>query len=66
MVENVNQVLSVFNYVTNVVFGTEYPTANLYLPEVWRIKEVFMNKCEDRNKYMRSMATKMIEKFDKY
>jgi hypothetical protein len=66
MVENVNQVLSVFNDVTNVVFGIEYPTANLYLPEVWRIKEVFMNKCEDRNKYMRSMATKMIEKFDKY
>jgi hypothetical protein len=30
----VNQVLSVFNDVTNVVSGTDYPTANLYLPEV--------------------------------
>jgi hypothetical protein len=66
MVENVNQVLSVFNNVTNVVFGIEYPIANIYLPEVWRIKEVLMNKYENRNKYMRSMATKMIEKFDKY
>jgi hypothetical protein len=34
MVENVNQVLSVFNDVTNVVSGSDYPTANLYLPEV--------------------------------
>ena len=32
-VENVNQVLSVFNDVTNV-FGSDYPTSNLFLPEV--------------------------------
>jgi hypothetical protein len=25
-----------------------------------------MNKCEDRNEYMRSMASKMMVKFDKY
>jgi hypothetical protein len=66
MVENVNQVLSVFNDVTNVVSGSDYPTANLYLPKVWRMKEVLMNKCEDRNEYMRSMASKMMVKFDKY
>jgi hypothetical protein len=66
MVENVNQVLSVFNDVTNVVSGTEYPTANLYLPEVWRMKEVLLNKSDDRNEYMRSTTTKMIDKFDKY
>ncbi|XP_059451086.1 zinc finger BED domain-containing protein RICESLEEPER 2-like [Corylus avellana] len=62
MVNNVNQVLSVFNDVS----GSEYPTANLYLPEVWRMKEVLMIKCNDRNEYMRSMAIKMIDKFDKY
>jgi hypothetical protein len=66
MVENVNQVLSIFNDITNVVSGIDYPTTNLYLPEVWRIKEVLMNKCEDINEYMRSMETKMIVKFDKY
>jgi hypothetical protein len=65
-VENVNQVLLVFNDVTNVVYGTDYPTANLYLPEVWRMKEVLMNKCEDRNDYMRSISTKMMIKFNKY
>jgi hypothetical protein len=66
MVENVNQVLLVFNDVTNVVSGTDYPTANLYLLKVWRMKEVLMNKCEDKNEYMRSMTTKMMVKFDKY
>jgi hypothetical protein len=54
MVENVNQVSSVFNDVTNVVSGIDYLIANLYLPEVWRMKEILMNKCEDRNEYMRS------------
>jgi hypothetical protein len=60
MVENVNQVLLVFNDVTNVVSGSDYSTANLYLPEVWRMKEVLINKCEDRNEYMRSMASKIM------
>jgi hypothetical protein len=65
-VENVNQVLLVFNDVTNVVSRTDYPTTNLYLPEVWRMKEVLMNKCEDRNDYIRSISTKMMIKFNKY
>jgi hypothetical protein len=33
-VENVNQVLSVFNEVTNMISGSDYPTSNLFLPEV--------------------------------
>jgi hypothetical protein len=39
-VENVNQVLSVFNEVTNMVSGSDYPTSNLFLREVWRMKEI--------------------------
>ena len=64
--DNVTQILSVFNYVTNVVFGNDYPTTNLYLPKVWRMKEILMIKCEDRNEYIRSMTTKMNVKFEKY
>jgi hypothetical protein len=30
----VKQVLLVFNDITNVVSGSEYPTANLFLPKV--------------------------------
>jgi hypothetical protein len=33
-VENVNQVLAVFNDMTNIVYGSDYPTSNLFLPEV--------------------------------
>ena len=64
--DNVTQILSVFNDVINIISGSNYPTANLYLLEVWRIKEILMIKCEDKNEYIRSMATKMNAKFEKY
>ena len=57
-VENVNQVLGVFNDVTNVVSGSDYPTSNLFLPEVWRMKEILDTKVVDRNEYMRLMAVR--------
>jgi hypothetical protein len=65
-VENVNQILSIFNDVTNIVSGSEYPTSNLFLPEVWRIKEVLLLKCRDNNEYIRAMVSKMSNKFEKY
>ncbi|KAG2672853.1 hypothetical protein I3760_13G060900 [Carya illinoinensis] len=43
-----------------------YPTANLFLPEVWRIKEVLNKKSLDLNDYIRAMVVKMNTKFDKY
>jgi hypothetical protein len=39
-VENVNQLLPIFIEVTNIVFSSEYPTSNLFLPEIWRMKEI--------------------------
>jgi hypothetical protein len=65
-VENVNQVLAVFNDVTNIVSRSNYPTSNLFLPEVWRMKEIMDVKAGDRNEYMRLMAARMSDKFDKY
>jgi hypothetical protein len=65
-VENVNQVLTVFNDVTNIVSGSDYPTSNLFLPEVWRMKEIVDVKAGDKNEYMRLMAARMSDKFDKY
>jgi hypothetical protein len=60
------QILSVFNDVTDVISGSDYLTVNLYLPKVWRMKEILMIKCDDRNEYIKSMATKMYAKFEKY
>jgi hypothetical protein len=65
-VEEVNQLLAVFNDVTNIVSGSDYPTSNLFLSEVWGMKEILHKKSMDKNEYMRSMAAKMLEKFDKY
>ncbi|KAF5455354.1 hypothetical protein F2P56_024943 [Juglans regia] len=65
-VENVCQLLAIFNEVTNIVFGSDYPTANLFLSEVWRMKDILGKKSRDENEYMKSMVRKMTAKFDKY
>jgi len=60
------QLLGVFNQVTNIVSGSDYPTANLFLPEVWMMKEVLATKCKDENDYIKAMSCKMSTKFHKY
>ena len=64
--EHVYNFLSVFEEVTNVISGSEYPTANIFLLEVWKIKEVLNEKSFDENDYISVMACKMKLKFDKY
>lgn len=46
--------------------GTEYPTSNLFLPELWQIKEILDEKSMSGSSYMMEMARKMKLKFDKY
>jgi hypothetical protein len=65
-VEYVCEFLEVFNQVTNIVSGTDYPTANLFLPEVWLMKDIIDKKSSHENECIRSMAYKMKIKFDKY
>nr|XP_025640728.1 zinc finger BED domain-containing protein RICESLEEPER 2-like [Arachis hypogaea] len=65
-VEKICKLLKNFNLTTHVISGSEYSTANLYLPEVWRVKQVIDDAIEDRDSFIREMATSMKEKFDKY
>ena len=65
-VEKVCQLLEVFTLATHVISGNDYPTANLYLPEVWRVKQVIDKAAEDEDYFMREMAAAMKVKFDKY
>ncbi|XP_016185598.1 zinc finger BED domain-containing protein RICESLEEPER 2-like [Arachis ipaensis] len=65
-VEKICKLLKVFNLATHVISGSEYPTVNLYLPDVWRVKQVIDEAIEDRDSFMRETATSMKEKFDKY
>jgi hypothetical protein len=65
-VKSVCELLGVFNRVTKIVSGSDYPASNLFLPEIWRMKEVLIKKCDDEIDYIRSMARRMKAKFDKY
>ncbi|WOK98797.1 zinc finger BED domain-containing protein RICESLEEPER 2-like [Canna indica] len=41
------------------VKGSEYPNANLFLPELWRIKNALNDKIDDDDECLRAMARKM-------
>ncbi|XP_039119018.1 zinc finger BED domain-containing protein RICESLEEPER 2-like [Dioscorea cayenensis subsp. rotundata] len=45
--EKVCEILEVFNSTTNIIFGSEYPTSNLFLNEVFRVKEVLDRKYQE-------------------
>ncbi|KAL4569983.1 hypothetical protein LXL04_025632 [Taraxacum kok-saghyz] len=65
-VESVCEILKVFKVCTNIISGSDYPTANLYLIEVFRVKQT-LDKCSlSENDFIRDMVSKMKEKFDKY
>jgi hypothetical protein len=58
--------LSVFYKVTEVFSGTSYPTANLFFPKVCEIKIALNLWFTSPNDMIRSMAFRMLEKFDSY
>ncbi|KAH7841364.1 hypothetical protein Vadar_028912 [Vaccinium darrowii] len=65
-VDSVCKFLEIFDDVTNIISGSQYPTSNLFLTEVWRIKQT-LDKCsEEGEEYLQTMALKMKAKFDKY
>ncbi|XP_031277065.1 zinc finger BED domain-containing protein RICESLEEPER 2-like [Pistacia vera] len=65
-VEKVCEVLEVFNTITNIISGSDYPTANLFLSEVFRVKVMLDAKAMDANDFIRDMVKRMKKKFDKY
>ncbi|CAN1750160.1 Zinc finger BED domain-containing protein RICESLEEPER 2 [Linum perenne] len=65
-VSNVCQFLELFSDVTNIISGSSYTTANVFLPELWRIKVLLKNTIQSDDESMKAMAIKMQQKFDKY
>lgn len=65
-VEQVLKILKVFYEAAHVVLGSDYPTPNLFLGVIWRVKEVLDEKESYAGDYVRRMVGKMKEKFDKY
>ncbi|KAK1402078.1 zinc finger BED domain-containing protein RICESLEEPER 2-like [Heracleum sosnowskyi] len=64
--ENVMKFLEVFYEATMVFSSTEYPTSNMFLPEIWKIKELLNESLLDKSDYRQAMAHKMKDKFEKY
>ena len=64
-IEKLLQVLKVFKDTTNIIFGSEYPTSNLFLSEVYRIKVLLDKKFEPLNDFVRSMVQNIKQRFDK-
>jgi hypothetical protein len=52
--------------VKQIISVSNYPTINLFLPKVWRIKDALSKKCRDENGYIRAMTQKMNLKIEKY
>ena len=46
--------------------GSKYPTSNLYFPKVFAAKVALDQLLCSKDVYMKTMAQKMIEKFEKY
>lgn len=65
-VEKIAKFLAVFYDVTCLFSGTTYPTANLYFPQVFRVKYQLKEAMNDSDSYMRRMGSIMNGKFEKY
>ncbi|XP_039035898.1 zinc finger BED domain-containing protein RICESLEEPER 2-like [Hibiscus syriacus] len=65
-VEEVCSFLALFNEATKIISGSEYPTSNLFLSELFGIKEALDAVVLGGSDYMVAMAMKMKKKFDKY
>ena len=66
MAEDIFQLLKVFCHATNVISGSNYPTSNLYLLEIWSVKLVLEEQAKSENGTIRIMVKEMQTKFDKY
>ena len=65
-VEAIFHLFEVFNSATSMVSESDYPTANLYLYELYIIKELLNSKQFDSDYFIRDMVVIMQQKFDKY
>ncbi|CDP03495.1 unnamed protein product [Coffea canephora] len=63
-VEEVCKFLGIFYEIANIISGSDYPTANIFLVEL--IKELLNEKALDFSDHIRFMAESMAQKFDKY
>ncbi|PKU75367.1 Putative AC transposase [Dendrobium catenatum] len=65
-IEKVCDILGFFNEATDIISGTDYPTANLFLSQICTIKKVLDDGAISTDNFIVEMTKKMKAKFDKY
>ncbi|XP_058757512.1 zinc finger BED domain-containing protein RICESLEEPER 2-like [Vicia villosa] len=66
-VHDICKFLEVFADVTSIISGTSYPTANLFLSELYRVKVLLDNPSNiSNNPQLQALANEMKLKYDKY
>ena len=65
-VKKICEILEVFNAITNIISGSDYPTSNLFLNEVHRVKMLLDKRANDEDEFIQAMIGRMKAKFDKY
>jgi len=65
-VARIHELLGPFCNITNMFSDSEYPTANLYFENVWKIDMFLKEQSESRDQVIRDMMQQMKAKFDKY
>ncbi|KAH9768374.1 putative AC transposase [Citrus sinensis] len=65
-IEKIGKFLSMFYEITCSFSGSKYPTSNLYFPKVFAAKVALDQLLCSEDVYIKTMAQKMIEKFEKY
>ena len=55
-----------FKKATEAFSGSKYPTSNLFLRQIWKLKLKMNEKSSDTRDFMKKMTIKMNEKFAKY
>ncbi|XP_021996150.1 zinc finger BED domain-containing protein RICESLEEPER 2-like [Helianthus annuus] len=64
--EKVSKLLEVFLKATDLFSGTSYPTSNLFLTEIFKVKKEISNAFISDDSFLKDMSRPMYEKFEKY
>ncbi|KAL2241016.1 UNVERIFIED_CONTAM: Zinc finger BED domain-containing protein RICESLEEPER 1 [Sesamum indicum] len=64
--EKVCSVLELFWTATHIVSGSDYPTSNLFLNEVSKVKVLLDKKSLENDIFIQDIVARMKKKFDKY
>jgi len=61
--EKMYQFLEPFYEITNMIFGSSYPTSNLYFMEIWNIQLIIEENLMNEDVILKTMALNMKDKF---